>query len=212
MQADELEDEDWFSGHAGIWEAEDGPLGDLHRAARQGEKLHVLEVGVWNGRSTEWLLQHLCNVKGSKLVSIDHFDNARTREGLLRYKRVLHRSHGSHALDLRHGFSSQVLLQLRLEQLEFDFAYIDASHHRLETLEDAIQAWRCLRMGGIFCFDDYLWDGAHEHGGSLVVDSMDHPQRAIDAFIQTVEPEASILHKGYQVFLRKRGQPRHAVE
>mmetsp|Transcript_24107 Transcript_24107/g.50572 ORF Transcript_24107/g.50572 Transcript_24107/m.50572 type:complete len:838 (-) Transcript_24107:605-3118(-) len=212
MQTDELEDEDWFSGHASIWEAEDGPLGDLHRASRQGERLHVLEVGVWKGRSTEWLLQHLCNVEGSKLVSIDHFDNARTRQGLLRYKRVLDRSRGSHALDLRHGFSSQMLLQLRLERREFDFAYIDASHHRLETLEDAIQAWRCLRVEGILCFDDYLWDGAHEHGGSLVVGSMDHPQRAIDAFIQTVEPEASILHQGYQVFLRKCGQPRHAVE
>jgi predicted O-methyltransferase YrrM len=147
---------DWFSGHASVWEAEDGPLGSLLRRART-MPVSALEIGVWEGRSTVWLLERLCAIPGSRLVSVDHFDSGETEEGRARFGRVLHntRSLAALALELRPGWSSDVLTKLRHEERVFDLAYIDGSHHRLDTMEDAISAWRCLRDGGVLIFDDY---------------------------------------------------------
>jgi hypothetical protein len=56
------------------------------------------------------------------------------------------------------------------------------------------------------------WDGSFEWEDGVKPTSMDHPQRAIDAFMSLVEPEMELLHKGYQVFLRKRAGTRHSIK
>ena len=203
---------DWFSGHADVWNDVDGPLGDLLRRSTRSTPISALEIGVWEGRSTMWLLTRLCSAPGSKVVSIDHFDNGDTKAGLERFKRVLDNTRGfGHVLELRQGWSSEVLIKLRLEERTFDLAYIDGSHHRLETMEDAINAWRCLTEGGIIVFDDYEWDGGFEWADGVKPVSMHHPKVAIDSFLRLVEPEAETLHVGYQVFVRKLASPRHAI-
>ena len=43
-------------------------------------------------------------------------------------------------------------------------------------------------------------------------DSMDHPRRGIDAFLDVVKLEAVVLHAGYQTFARKTGvNPLHGI-
>ena len=207
---------DWFSGNASVWNNEDGPLGDLLRRA-QVSQMSALEIGVWEGRSTVWLLENLCMKPGSKVVSVDHFDGGETQAGKDRFERVLLNTrecnqHG--ALDLRPGWSSVVLIDLRLKERVFDLAYIDGSHHRLETIEDALNAWRCLKPGGVIIFDDYEWDGGFEHENGVTPTSMEHPKVAIDAFMNIVKPDAQILHMGYQVFILKSSHAptRHAIK
>ena len=118
---------DWFSGNASVWNDEDGPLGDLLRRA-QVSPMSALEIGVWEGRSTVWLLENLCMKTGSKDERVDHFDGGETQAGKDRFERVLLNTrecnqHG--ALDLRPGWSSVVLIDLRLKERVFDLAYID---------------------------------------------------------------------------------------
>ena len=38
-----------------------------------------------------------------------------------------------------------------------DFIYVDGSHQAHDVLCDAILSFKLLRVGGIVCFDDYLW-------------------------------------------------------
>ena len=52
----------------------------------------------------------------------------------------------------------------------FDLIYIDGNHDPEYVLEDAVLAFRKLKVGGYLIFDDYGWGGA------------DLTQRGIDAF------------------------------
>ena len=78
---------DFFSHNVPVWQDPTGPLGELHRRAANGEPLAVLEVGAFEGRSTCWMLVHLARNRGSQIVSIDHFDSARTMDGISRFAR-----------------------------------------------------------------------------------------------------------------------------
>ncbi|KDQ11350.1 glycosyltransferase family 8 protein, partial [Botryobasidium botryosum FD-172 SS1] len=83
----------------------------------------------------------------------------------------------------------------------FDFVYIDGSHRSDDTFLDAELAWRLMRPGALVIFDDYEWK-------MEPAESMTHPKRGIDAFLALQASEYEILHKGYQVILRKTAERR----
>jgi hypothetical protein len=78
---------------------------------------------------------------------------------------------------------------------EFDAAYLDGSHIAADVLEDAVLTWRLLKPGGVLIFDDYRWD--------LYRDSVRSPGPGIDAFLAGFAGQYDVLHKDYQVILRK---------
>jgi hypothetical protein len=45
------------------------------------------------------------------------------------------------------------------------------------------------------CVDDYGWD--------TYVGTLNHPKQGIDAFLACYEGQYELLHKDYQVFLRR---------
>lgn len=153
------------------------------------------------------MCEHIAFNPGSKLVTVDHFDGARTTAGIERYMRCLTNTKLTDAsceMELYPAFSADALLDIRRLEQRFDLVYVDGSHHRLETMEDGVSAWRCLSDGGILIFDDFEWP-------EQPVVSMDHPREAIKAFLHLVAPEAEVIHESYQVIVRKRGAVRHAV-
>jgi len=74
--------------------------------------------------------------------------------------------------------------------------YVDASHAAADVLTDAVLASRLLLPEGLLIFDDYLWS----HGTT----PLDRPAMAIDAFLAIFERSYEVVHKDYQVFLRRR--------
>jgi hypothetical protein len=52
-----------------------------------------------------------------------------------------------------------------------------------------------LKRGGILIFDDYLWNQD--------IPIEDRPQIAIDNFLNEFASQLAILHKGYQVIVKK---------
>jgi hypothetical protein len=76
--------------------------------------------------------------------------------------------------------------------------YTDGSHEADDTFLDAELAWRLTRPGGLIrvILDDYRWD-------KEPASSMHHPARGIDGFITLHEGQFELLHKEYQVILRK---------
>lgn len=61
--------------------------------------------------------------------------------------------HIAHKLDVRRDFSHKVLPTL--EDESFDLIYIDGNHETHYVLEDAVMAFRKLKVGGWMVFDDY---------------------------------------------------------
>ena len=80
----------------------------------------------------------------------------------------------------------------------FDFIYIDGSHIAKDVLTDACMAWPLLKPKGLMVFDDYMWGNPR--------DALHRPKIAIDAFTNIFAEEAEIIHVGYQLVVRKKGE------
>jgi predicted O-methyltransferase YrrM len=146
--------EDWFSGNIPIW--------SRLLAEHLGKpSLRYLEIGVFEGRSTCWLLENVLTGKDSHIVCVDTFEGGmesapadadmpsvrqRFESNILPWKDMV---------SLHVGASSDVLPLLTTD---FDFVYIDGSHQAKDVLTDAVLCWRILRPNGIIIFDDYEWN------------------------------------------------------
>lgn len=70
------------------------------------------------------------------------------------------RSGYQHKIRVHRGFSH--VEQARLEDNSFDLIYIDGNHEPEYVLEDAVLAFRKLKVGGYLVFDDVGWGGPDE--------------------------------------------------
>jgi hypothetical protein len=81
----------------------------------------------------------------------------------------------------------------------YDFIYIDGSHIAKDVMTDACMAWPLLNPKGLMVFDDYLWTPNAR-------DILHRPKAAIDAFTNLFAEEVDIVHVGYQLIVRKKGE------
>lgn len=159
----------------------------------------ILEIGSYEGRSTCWLIDTLANplepldihcidswsggiehqlggVAPADMAAVEERFNANIK-ALVAAKRAkgMTLSVASHR-----GLSWQVLPKLLAEGLGglFDWIYVDGSHQAPDVLSDAVMAFYLLRVGGILCFDDYLWS----EYSPIERDPLRCPKPAIDSF------------------------------
>lgn len=94
-------------------------------------------------------------------------------------------------VSVKRGYSNEVLPTL--EDNSFDIIYIDGNHEPEYVLEDAVLAFRKLKVGGRLIFDDYGWGGP------------DLTKRGIDAFMHGYYKRIVVLgHQDSQVFVQKK--------
>ena len=94
-------------------------------------------------------------------------------------------------IKVKRGYSHEVLPTL--EDNSFDIMYIDGNHEPEYVLEDAVLAFRKLKVGGYLIFDDYGWGGP------------DLTKRGIDGFLNGYHKRILVLgHRESQVFLQKK--------
>lgn len=199
---------EWFDMIRSDWE-------ELTVSLRK-EKLRILEVGVFEGASTTWILDNLMNHPESSLTVIDSFaggmehreeQQVPTPDGDGdggRYKlESLESRFWSNVNKCRHvakmrmikAFSDDALMALRQERAEFDFIYIDASHVAVDVLHDAVLCWRMLQVQGTMVFDDYTWKGYNEE--------CYNPRVAILSFLRCAAPELRARETQSQMWVTK---------
>lgn len=186
---------DWFSDKAWAWH-------DI-LAPYVGQPCDVLELGVFEGRSVIYILEYLRN---SRVTALDHFvlkkgwtssqgitielDNEIAFQGNIR-------SYGDRVRTIVQP-SWVGLSNLIRERQKFDIIYIDASHTKPDVLADTLLAWRLLKIGGLFIWDDFLldiWDWDSGPVGPGVV-----------AFLRLAASAWEVVHAGWQVAVRKRAE------
>jgi hypothetical protein len=145
--------EDWFTSHIPLWEK------ILFRL--KGQAVQALEIGVFEGRSTVWLLDHILTHPSARLTWIDTFGGG-TDHTELDLAGLKQRFHANTArfqgkINGQVGRSQDVLRGMT--GARFDLVYIDGSHEAADVLSDAILAWPLLQTGGLLGFDDYDWHG-----------------------------------------------------
>ena len=182
----------------------------LKQIRKNKEDLRVLEIGVFEGRSTCWLLQNHCQTESTTVTVIDNFSGGVEHRGLnlTGLRSVFERNVGSieskAEVEILEGNSiielSKMIAQGR-HNPGYDFISIDGSHQAPDVLADCVLAFRMLRRGGVMALDDYLWSA--ERPG--LDDPLNSPKIAIDAFTTIFRRMARIIPNLpiYQIYLQK---------
>lgn len=181
--------QDWFSCNIPTWQQILTPL--------VAQPVHALEIGVFEGRSTVWLLDHILTHPEATLTWIDTFAGGADLSGLdLTSLESRFRANVARFGSKTTGFVGRSADALRqLTGKSFDLVYIDGSHEAPDVLSDAVLAWPLLRSGGFMGFDDYEWCRFPEPERC--------PRLAIDAFLSVMRGRLEEVHRGYQVWIRK---------
>ena len=194
--------QDWFSRSIPSWQFL------LSRIIQKNPHLRVLEVGVFEGKSTCWLLENFCKTPESVIVAIDSFQGGIEHKGMelgslrTRFESNIATVGSATKVQIREGYSLPQLAQLVAEGVEpFDFISIDASHQAPDVLGDAILGFQLLKPGGVMAFDDYLWSPMRPGTENPLL----LPKAAIDAFTTLYSQKLRILPNLplYQLYIQK---------
>ncbi|TAL83828.1 MAG: class I SAM-dependent methyltransferase [Rhodanobacter sp.] len=137
---------DWFGHNIPHWEK-------WLESLRGKAGLRVLEIGCFEGRSTQWLCHNILTSPDSSIDCLDFFTvdpvygnyHQRFRANTASWRGQIREFQGS-------SFDS-----LRSLVGPYDLVYIDGWHSAFGALADGVMSWPLLKVGGVMIFDDYLW-------------------------------------------------------
>lgn len=158
-----------------------------------GLNLRALQIGVYRGDATEWLLEN-CNI--NLLIDVDVWGLIEIYENIdMNEIEKFYDSKFSNRENVQKckGTSNQFFSNY--SGRPFDFIYIDGDHSASQTALDGINAWNVLKINGIMAFDDY--------GLPPVSNQLSNPRPGIDCFLQLFDGNYETLEKGYQVWVKK---------
>lgn len=193
---------DWFSNNIPMWDQV-----FEHFKLKDKENLTFLEIGCFEGRASNYLLDNVLTGKGSVLHVVDTFEGSRSEAGMKwddnydfdalinKFKRNV--SKHEDKVKIHKGFSGDVLKNT-FEQEMFDFVYIDGSHTAYGVLEDAILTHPLLKENGIIIFDDFLWKDPNN------MHPTNSPELGVTCFYNAYELLYNPLFQGYQIGFTKK--------
>ena len=185
--------QDWFSHNIPTWTK-------LLSSLRGKRSVHALEIGVFEGRSTCWLLETVLTGDGATVDCIDTFAGAMEHDKLdLSSLQACFESNVAawrDRVNVHVGMSAAILPTL---SGPYDLLYIDGSHTARDVLVDIVLAWRLAADDAILIFDDYAWPMYPDQPWF-------QPKLAVDSFLACFAGWYEVLHVGYQVAIRKSAQ------
>jgi len=193
--------QDWFSRSIPAWKV------ILTKLAEQNTPLRILEIGVFEGRSTCWLLENFCKSPESSIVAIDTFQGGMEHRQMelgdlrKRFEGNISVIGSTAQVEIMDGTSFQKLCELVGRKSIFDFISVDGSHHAADVLADAVLAFQLLRSGGVMAFDDYLWAPVRRGAENPLVT----PKAAVDAFTNIYSQQMRVIPNLplYQLYIQK---------
>ena len=171
----------FFLNHVDSWE---------HFLPNYGDESRVcLEIGALYGGSSVYILDKFCNKEGSHHYIMDINTNEFIQNNIKPYEDKV-------TYILGESSDSFKTFKHNSETKEFlDFVYIDGNHMCKYVLEDAVNAFYCLKNNGYIIFDDY--------GGGLEQEQYLQVKTGADAFYHGYHKYLDIIHTGYQVIMKK---------
>lgn len=160
--------------------------------------LRFLQLGVYTGDASVWLLDNILTDPTSTLSDVDTWlgSDEEAHKQLDFDNIYIHYLKRTENYKNRYPFRCRTIDFLRYDDSEYDFIYIDADHTAVGVLLDAELSWDLLKPGGIMAFDDYEWSDGK--GDAY------RPMPGINTFLDRHKDELSIIHKGWQLWVIKR--------
>jgi predicted O-methyltransferase YrrM len=172
---------DFTTDHVGMW------LQMLKRFCGR-PKIHGVEIGCFEGRSSVWFLENILQHKTSRLTCIDPIFPLAFKNNLAPFSNRVH------------CMRQKSQVALRNQMFKFNsihFVYVDGNHSSPSVLEDAILAFPLLVRGGLLIFDDYRWRSNTPNKPQSM------PRLAIDAFTSIYQDRLRVRHKNWQVVVER---------
>ena len=161
--------------------------------------LRFLQIGVFTGDASVWLMENILTQKDSVLEDVDTWAGSDEAEhndmDFSDVEKTYDEKVASYKNIIKYKTDSTSYLK-SLEVPTFDFIYIDGDHTAEGVLRDAVLSWRLLNPGGIIAFDDYTW--IDPRGIAY------QPKWSIDTFVTIVKEDSEILTVNTQVWLKKK--------
>jgi hypothetical protein len=163
-------------------------------------KLRFLQVGVYTGDASEWILNRFSYVSDFILTDVDTWSSGDSKEmSDLDFRRIedlyLQRTYNERNLG-RCQSNKTTSDKFFAENNEmYNFIYIDGNHEPIQVLKDGLNGFECLVDEGILAFDDYL--GAQEKPQN------DRPKIAIDLFLELLGAKVEVVVDNYQLWIKK---------
>jgi predicted O-methyltransferase YrrM len=188
---------DWFNWAPAVWEQLIPLLPD---------RLNFLEIGSFEGRSAAWIVENMMEDEGN-IQCVDTWEGgeehgaenmSEVEARFLHNVKVLEEKYPDRSVIQIKDTSTKALGRFIEKEYTYNFIYIDGSHIAKDVLTDACMAWSMLQPKGIMVFDDYMWGDPR--------DILHRPKPAIDAFCNIFAEQAEIVHVGYQLVVRKKGE------
>lgn len=191
---------DWFSHNLESW--------NKYKTFFEGkENSQCLEIGALEGRSTLYTAQNFCNAKNSKTYVIDTWEwpiayyTPKEQKDLFATFSYNLRDYikNKKVIPLR-GKSRKMLPTLAYEVSQnklqkFDFVYICGSHLAKDYMFDMALSWNMLKVDGIMAMCGYEWKRFK------TPELTSKP--AVDGFLASYKGDYEILHKGFEMHLKK---------
>ena len=193
---------DWFSGNIPGWK-----MLFEHVGITGKDNLTFLEIGCFEGRATNFMLDEILTGNNNTLHVVDTFEGSTNEIGMsagdidlglseLYVKFTNNTAKHKDKVIIHKGLSGDVLKK-NFENEMFDFIYIDGSHTAYDVLQDAILAHPLLKKGGLVIFDDYGWKDPNN------MHPTNSPELGIDCFYNTYQNFYKVVAQGYQVAMIK---------
>jgi len=172
-----------------------------------GEEQHwILEIGVYTGTSLIEIIRKIPNSFG---LGIDRWENySEENIDILQnmeknnIENVFYRNIKVAGLENRirgiKGRSSDVLMELVIEKMQYDFIYVDGSHKCLDVYVDLFLAWQLLKKGGVMAIDDYMY-----HVDKIKELPYEYPYEAVNYFLESITGKYYLIDKDYRIFIEK---------
>jgi len=170
-------------------------------------RLSFLEIGVFEGRTSVWLLDNILEIPNNGRSGILHcIEPNLTKNGKFNLKQHM----GN--IILHEMLSVKALISFIQEDVfKFDFIYVDGDHNACGLLEDLVLSWKLLKVEGIMLIDDYEMETtdpwhykSHKefnlHNPKL---RFTHPRIAIDAFLGIYRGQFELIIDNYQIGIKK---------
>jgi hypothetical protein len=158
----------------------------------------LLQIGVYTGDASEWLLQNVLTDPTSYLLDVDTWEGSDESEhSKIDFEKVyeFYKKRMEPYPNVRSARNNSDNFFRSNAKPIFDFIYIDGDHTSHQVTKDADGGWKALKPGGIMAFDDYMW------GQDMAPELT--PKPAIDRFLAKYWGEYQMLTRGYQVWIRK---------
>lgn len=168
---------------------------DLFLRHQKNQINNILEIGSYEGQSAFFFLKYF---KNSSIICVDIWEDQESNYKNINFKNI------EETFDKNlYNLKSRIIKQKKTSNFffktnikkDFDLVFIDGSHYIKHVYQDAVNSFKCLKLGGYILFDDYLFNYRSQINS--------HPIFAINKFLKKYRKKIEIIAVYRQVLIKK---------